>query len=194
MNKEINAIMVQNKLSIREARALYNQRNPAISYARIVSQNSQQSQTQSREIEELKKQVNQLQNQLKQQMHENQLLQQQVTQLLQLQKQQVEPAQMVLHLEPETQDEDMEKEPEFQHPLTISKKFQQNLEKMEKSIKQKPEEKTPKNTRRNQKENNGQSSRSRSNSSRKNSPPPKKPNRGNGKNPVDVDDDSDENL
>jgi hypothetical protein len=41
MNKEINAIMVQNKLSIRKARALYNLRNPAISYARIVSQNSQ---------------------------------------------------------------------------------------------------------------------------------------------------------
>jgi hypothetical protein len=38
-------------------------------------------------------------------MHENQLLQQQVTQL---QKQQVEPAQMVSHLEPENQDEDME--------------------------------------------------------------------------------------
>jgi hypothetical protein len=40
MHREINAIMAYNKLSLREARIIYQQRNPGISFAQVVSQNA----------------------------------------------------------------------------------------------------------------------------------------------------------
>jgi hypothetical protein len=68
MNQEINSIMVNSKVSIREAKILYQQRNPEISYASVVSQNLPQNRQQT-QIEDLQKQIQQIQEQLKQQMH-----------------------------------------------------------------------------------------------------------------------------
>jgi hypothetical protein len=119
MNKEVNAIMIYNKLSLREARILYKQRNPELQYSKVVSQNStsiqqtrsdqplslnnnqDQQKEQQQLIKQLQEQIVQLQQQLLQQQN---LLQQQLQkqELQQQQKQQEQAFQnQIKQLEPQ---------------------------------------------------------------------------------------------
>jgi hypothetical protein len=126
MHKEINAIMVYEKVTMKEApRQIYRQRNPEMSYARIVSQNASNEQPpQSSEIQELRQQIQQLKQQLQQQLQQNAMLQQQIQQLLQQQVSPIKEVQTTSHkfVQPST--------PQIEPSTPVTLKLQAIIEKI----------------------------------------------------------------